>query len=213
VLRISHSNARFGQAQLAQLSARARQLVSHPASSGLIARLVEALGAVRFACTDRQRASAGPQSRAATPPSLVPRRRTRSRVAELQRRHRFAERQLKLVARIRAPEHASMCDCDCAYCSSAEPVSQACVSLVVRGVGQRSSEHHRRAADKRLLLPAIWLVDERQQRAPPTASASGTHNRSQRFVAVVLVLVRQMRTREVALAARRHAVTARVAAL
>jgi hypothetical protein len=30
---------------------------------------------------------------------------------------------------------------------------------------------------------------------------------------VVLVLVRQMRTREVALAARRHAVTARVAAL
>jgi hypothetical protein len=49
-------------------------------------------------------------------------------------------------------------------------------------------------------------------RAPPTASASGTHNRSQRFVAV-LVLVRQRRTRKVALAARRHAVTARVAAL
>jgi hypothetical protein len=48
------------------------------------------------------------------------------------------------------------------------------------------------------------------RRAPPTASASGTHDRSQRFIAVVLV--RQIRTREVGLAARRHAVTARVAA-
>jgi hypothetical protein len=52
------------------------------------------------------------------------------------------------------------------------------------------------------------------RRAPPTASASGTHNRSQRFIALVLlVLVRQMRMRKVGLAARRHAVTARVAAL
>jgi ankyrin repeat protein len=41
-------------------------------------------------------------------------------------------------------------------------VSQASVSLVVRGVGQRSSERHRRAADKRL-LSAIWLVAERNQ--------------------------------------------------
>jgi hypothetical protein len=32
-------------------------------------------------------------------------------VAELQRRHRFAERQLKFVARIRAPENAGRCDC------------------------------------------------------------------------------------------------------
>jgi hypothetical protein len=52
-----------------------------------------------------------------------------------------------------------------------------------------------------------------RRRAPPTASASGTHNWSQRFIAVLLVLVRQMRTRKVGLAARRHAVTARVAAL
>jgi hypothetical protein len=82
-------------------------------------------------------------------------------VAELRRRHRFAERQLKLVARIRAPEHAGRCDCASACCTSA--VSQACVSLVVRGVRGRSSERHRRAADKRLLLPVIWLVAERQQ--------------------------------------------------
>ncbi len=82
-------------------------------------------------------------------------------VAELHHRHRFAERQLKLVARIRAPEHAGRCDCASACCSSA--VSQACVSLVVRGVGRRSNERHRRAADKRLLLLWIWLVAERQQ--------------------------------------------------
>ncbi len=37
------------------------------------------------------------------------------------------------------------------------------LSLVVRGVGRRSSERHRRAADKRLLLPVIWLVAERNQ--------------------------------------------------
>jgi hypothetical protein len=42
-------------------------------------------------------------------------------------------------------------------------VSQACVSLVVQGVGRRSSERHRRTADKRLLLPVIWLVAKRQQ--------------------------------------------------
>ena len=81
-------------------------------------------------------------------------------VTELQRRHRLAERQLKLVARNRAPEHAGS-DCASACCSSA--VSQACVSLVVPGVGRRSSERHRRAADKRLLLPVIWLVAERQR--------------------------------------------------
>ncbi len=51
-----------------------------PASSGRLARLVVALGAIRFARTDRQRASAGPQSRAAMPPSLVPRKRTRSQL-------------------------------------------------------------------------------------------------------------------------------------
>jgi hypothetical protein len=64
-----------------------------------------------------------------------------------------------------------------------------------------------------LLLPDIWLVVERRKRAPPTVSVSDTHIWSQRFVVVALVLVRQMRTREVGLAARRHAVTARVAAL
>jgi hypothetical protein len=47
-------------------------------------------------------------------------------------------------------------------CSSSA-VSQACVSLDVRGLGRRSSERHRRAADKRLLLPVIWLVAKRQQ--------------------------------------------------
>ncbi len=53
-------------------------------------------------------------------------------------------------------ERAGRCDCFSACC-------QACVSLVVRGVGRRNSERHRRAADKRLLLPVIWLVAERQQ--------------------------------------------------
>jgi hypothetical protein len=129
--------------------ARARVALC-PASSSRLARLVVALGAIRFACTDRQRASAGPQSRAATPPSARAAQTHQIAVAELQRRHRFAERQLKFVARIRAPEHAGRCDCASACCSSA--VSQPCVSLVVRGVGQRSSERHRRAADKRLLL-------------------------------------------------------------
>jgi hypothetical protein len=103
-----------------------------------------------------------------------------------------------------------VCDCASACCSSA--VSQACISLVVRSVGRRSSERHRRAADKRLLLPVIWLVAKRQRsRTADNEREWHKHNRSQRFVAVLLVLVRQMRTREVA--ARRHAVTARVAAL
>ena len=120
-------------------------------------------------------------------------------VAELQRRHRFAERQLKLVARIRAPEHAGRCDCSSACCSSA--VSQACVSLVVRGVGRRNSERHRRAADKRCCCRSSCSLPSAIRRALPTASACGTHNRSQRFIAVLLVLVRQMRTRKVGLAA------------
>jgi hypothetical protein len=67
--------------------------------------------------------------------------------------------------------------------------------------------------DKRLLLPVICSC-----RTP-----AGAHCRQRarvahttglkRFVAVLLVLVRQMRTRKVGLAVRRHAVTARVAAL
>jgi hypothetical protein len=81
-------------------------------------------------------------------------------VAELQRRHRFAERQLKPVARIRAPEHAGR---STAPALAAPVQSQASVSLVVRGVGRRSSGRHRRAADKRLLLPVIWLVAKRNQ--------------------------------------------------
>jgi hypothetical protein len=92
---------------------------------------------------------------------LVPAQTHQIAVAELQHRHRFAECQLKLVARIRAPEQAGRCDCASTFCSSA--VNQACVSLIVRGVGRRSSERHRRAADKRLLLPVIWLVAKRNQ--------------------------------------------------
>jgi hypothetical protein len=76
-----------------------------------LARLVVALSTVRFARTDRQRASAGPQSRAATPPSAHAAQTHQIAVAELQCRHRFAERKLKPVARIRAPKHADRCDC------------------------------------------------------------------------------------------------------
>ena len=116
-------------------------LVSRPASSGRLARLVVALGAIRFAPSRRHRpcrADAPDRScRVAAPTSLC-------------------------VARIRrAGARGPVCDCASACCSSA--VSQACVSLVVRGVRRRSSERHRRAADKRLLLPVIWLVAERQQ--------------------------------------------------
>jgi hypothetical protein len=87
-------------------------------------------------------------------------------------------------------------------------VSQACVSLVVRGVGRRSNEHHRRAADKRLRLPVIWLVAERNQASTADSERQWHTQQVSAFLAVVLVLVRQMRTREVGLAARRHAVTA-----
>jgi hypothetical protein len=80
--------------------------------------------------------------------------------------------------------------------------------------GRRSSERQRRAADKRLPGRFSGSLPNAIRRAPQTASASGIHNWSQRFVAVImLVLVRQMRTSKVGLAARRHAVTARVAAL
>jgi hypothetical protein len=127
-------------------------------------------------------------------------------VAELQRRHRFAERQLKLVARIRAPEHAGRCDCASACCTSA--VSQACVSLVVRGVGRCSSERHRRAADKRLLLPVIWLV-AKHQRARTGDSEREWHTQQvsafRRGGAGAGAAVRQMRTRKVGLATRRVA--------
>ena len=90
--------------------------------AGRLAHLVEALGAIPFACTGRQRASAGRAAAIA--------RATQTHqiaVAELQRRQRFAERRLKLVARIRAPEYAGRCDCASACCSSA--VSQPRVSL------------------------------------------------------------------------------------
>jgi hypothetical protein len=80
-------------------------------------------------------------------------------VAELHCHHLFAERQLKLVARIRASEHAG--DCASACCSSA-------VSQGVRLAGRpRCRATQQRApltrADKRFLLPVIWLVAERQQ--------------------------------------------------
>jgi hypothetical protein len=63
----------------------------------------------------------------------------------------------RLVAR-RANQGAGHAAGATAPALSARVQSQACVSLVVRGVGRRSSERHRRAADKRLLLPVIWLV-------------------------------------------------------
>ena len=66
------------QAQLAHLSSSGSCRVP-PRQAALRASL-RALGAIRFARTGRQRASAEPQCRAATPPSLVPRRRTRSQL-------------------------------------------------------------------------------------------------------------------------------------
>jgi hypothetical protein len=146
-------------------SRRAARAWPCPASSGRLARLVVALGAIRFAfaCTGRQRASAGPQSRAATPPSLVPRsapdRSCRAAAASSLRRAPAQTHRANEGAGARGP----VCPCDCAstFCSSA--VSQACVSLIVRGVGRRNSQRHRRAADKRFLLPVIWLVAERRQ--------------------------------------------------
>jgi hypothetical protein len=158
VLRASHSNARFGQSQFAHLSARARvvsHLVRPPCAPRCSARhrTLRVYGSPERECraTKSRRHAAQNSCRAAHQIAVV----------ELLRQHRFAERQLKLVVRIRAPEHADRCDCASACCSST--VSLACISLVVRGVGQRSSERHRRAADKRLLLPVIWLVAERQR--------------------------------------------------
>ncbi len=87
---------------------------------------------------------------------------------------------------------------------------QACVSLVVRGVGRRINER-RCEADKRFLLPVIWLVAERQQASNADSEREWHTQQVSAFRRVVLV--RKMRTRKVGLAARRHAVTARVAAL
>ncbi len=167
-----------------------------PATSGRLVRLVVALGTIRFACTGRQRASAGPQSRAATPPSLVPRRRTRSQLPSCS-------------AVITSPSGSnssresgrrrSRCDCASACCSSA--VSQACVSLVVRGVGATQQRAPPTRGGQAVAAAGHLARCQTQSGAPPTASASGTHNSSQRFVAMVLVLVRQMRTRKVGLAA------------
>ncbi len=168
---------------------------------GRLARLVVALGAIRFAFTDRQRASAGPQSRNATPPSARAAQTPQIAVAELQHRQRFAKRRLKLVVRTGAGARGEV--------RLRQRLLLECSEPGVRLAGRprsRATQHerHRRTADKRLLLPVIWLVAKRQRRAPPTASASGTHKWSQRFIAVLLVLVRQMRTRKVGLAARRR---------
>ncbi len=60
------------------------------------------------------------------------------------------------------------------------------------------------------MLPVIWLVAKRQQaRTADSEREWRIHNRSQRFVAVVLVLVRQMRTRKVGLAACDHTLSQR----
>ena len=155
VLRTSHSNARFGQAQL-NSQARAR-VVSRLVRPSCVPRCstqrhtLRVYGSPARECraTKSRRRAAISSCRADAP----------DRSYRAASRQPLRRRQLKLVARIRAPEQAGRCDCASACCSSA--VSQACVSLVVRGVGQRSSEHHRRAADKRLLLPVIWLLAER----------------------------------------------------
>jgi hypothetical protein len=69
------------------------------------------------------------------------------------------------------------------------------------------------APDKRLLLPVIWLVAKRQQ---ARTADSEREWRTQQVSAFrrggAGAVVRQMRTRKVGLAARRQAVTARVAA-
>jgi hypothetical protein len=66
---------------------------------------------------------------------------------------------------------------------------------------------------KRLLLP-VWLVAERHQARTADSEREVAHTTGLSFLSQwVLMLVRQMRRRKVGLAARRHAVTARVAAL
>jgi hypothetical protein len=45
--------------------------------------------------------------------------------------------------------------------------------------------------------PVIWLVAKRNQARTADSERECTHNRYQRFIAVVLVLMRQMRTRKV----------------
>jgi hypothetical protein len=202
VLRTPHSNARFGQAQLAHLSSSGSCRVP-PRKAALRASLKRSVpydSRVRVASArvpghkvapprrHQLRADAPDRSCRAAAPSSLRRAPAQTRRAD------------------QAPEHAGQCDCASACCSSA--VSQACVSLVVRGVGRRSSERQRRRRTSGCCCRSSGSLPNASRRAPPTASARGTHNRSQRFVAVVLVLLRQMRTRKVGLAARRHAVTA-----
>jgi hypothetical protein len=148
------------QARHSHISQRRLGLVSRPASSGRLTHLVVALGVVRFVCTGRQRASAGHKVAPPRRNQLVPRRRTRSQLPSCS-------------ASIASPSASSNSSRESGRRSTragatapalaASAVSQACISMVVRGVGRRSSERHRRAADKRLLLPVIWLVVERQQ--------------------------------------------------
>jgi hypothetical protein len=181
-----------------------------PASSGRLARLVVALGAIRFACTGRQRASAGPQSRATTPPALVPRsapdRSCRAAAPSLLRRAQAKTRRVNQGAGARAqvrPRQRLLLECS-------EPMRASRWSSEVSGDAAASATDARRTSG---CCRSSGSLPNAIRQAPPTASASGTHNWSQRFVAVVLVLVRQVRTREVGLAARRHAITERVAAL
>jgi hypothetical protein len=105
-------------------------------------------------------------------------------VAELQRRHRFAERQHKLVVRIRAPENPGRCDCASACCSSA-------VSQGVRLAGRpRCRATQQRAPPTRGGQAVAAAGHLARCRTAASASASGTHNWSQSFVAVLVLTTR-----------------------
>ncbi len=186
-------------------------LVSRPASSGRLARLVEALGAIRFACTGRQRASAGPQKsrRHAAVSSCradAPDRSCRAAAPSSLRRAPAQTR--RAIQGAGASGQVRLRQCLLLECS--EPGVRLAGRPRCRATQQRAPPTR---GGQAVAAAGHLACCNAIRRSPPTASASGTHNWSQCFIAVVLVLVRQMRTRKAGLAARRHAVTARVAAL
>jgi hypothetical protein len=160
--------------------------VSRPASSGRLARLVVALGAIRFACTDRQRGvpihkvsrpprrhqlvprSAPDRSgRAAAPTSLRRAPAQTCRANQGARGKRAGATAPALAARVRRARRASRW------------------SSEVSGDAAASATH---SGGQLLLLPVIWLVAERQQ-ARTADSKCEWHTQQVSVFAVVLVLV------------------------
>jgi hypothetical protein len=75
------------------------------------------------------------------------------------------------------------------------------------------SEHHRRASDKRLMLPVIWLVAERQQARTADSEREWHTQQVSVFRRDAAAAAGVPNAHEKGRAARRHVDTARVAAL